>query len=348
VEAEFCGLIDWSAEDVCHYHYFEHEISEKSEDQGQNKQHTYDGSKPFGHRNKVVTHSVKTILHSRISDRHTHHVVDCKLYDLSSYPSKVPQNVGNFLDSVPAWLRPLLKIVDGTITMEERVRVKFEENTRTEEKMSVSEYSPAVLLGDVTLIGWSGADLRKAAPVSYQWQPKPMEVQNRKEVSGNPSVPVDNAIATTKEGVKLRRWASVSCIILACLFVLFAVGMGIQQYNAAKTEYQVYVNAHSVGSVTTKTNELLNLPGNTEWEYGGDNSATGENIFFTNVNQTVRVTSSLPKSKTIGGSLYQRYGDVSLSPGVGIEAVLHVLSVDSNSIRYTVTLAATPPSSVVP
>ena len=168
VEAEFIGLVEWTADDVCRYHYFHQKASMEILSGETTETHTFDGSKPFGERNTHTTARQGEVRRSRFLVRHVHHIINARLHLVGKYKGKKPARIKGFLGAVPNWLKPHLQIVDGTITMEEQIKLKIAETTTVEEEIiSVYKYSPGVLLEPFNLIGWNSDDIKKT-----QWWPK--------------------------------------------------------------------------------------------------------------------------------------------------------------------------------
>lgn len=168
VEAEFIGLVEWTADDVCRYHYFHQRASAEVLKKETVETHNFDGSQLFGERNTNTTVKRTETKRSRFLVRHVHHIINAKLHPLGKYKGKKPARVKGFLSMIPGWLKPHLQIVDGTITMEEQIKLKIAETTTTEEEIiSAYKYSPGVLLEPFNLIGWNSDDIEKT-----QWWPK--------------------------------------------------------------------------------------------------------------------------------------------------------------------------------
>ena len=163
-EKELVGLVDWAAADVCRYHYFRHRWSEGVIREGIRREQRYDKAKPYGQRTEDRAVKEKVVQQEQFKERHIHHIVGAKMHPLAEYPQPVPKHVRVFIDSVPQWLRPHLRIVEGTITTEEVLERKVSSETVVKsEVLSVSKYSPGILFGEFNLIGWSADDLKKGA-----------------------------------------------------------------------------------------------------------------------------------------------------------------------------------------
>lgn len=162
VEEELVGLVEWTADlDVCRYHFFRHEVTERVLGRERREEHVFDPAKRLGERNERRVVEERRILREQFRERHVHHIVRAKLHRLGEYPEPVPAHVAEFLDAVPDLFRQHLHIVDGTITMEEVLRRRIGASEEVEvEVIETYKYSPGVIFGPFNLIGWSADDLR--------------------------------------------------------------------------------------------------------------------------------------------------------------------------------------------
>jgi len=161
VDEEFVGLIQWAGEDSCAYHYFLHERQEKVLRQEKLTEVTHDPAKPQGQRYTDTTIDKRAVQRLQFLERHVHHIVDTHVWELSEFPDKVPERVRLFLDVMPEWLQPHLRIVSGQITMEQKLCTVTSNAVDIEEEiLSVWKRSPAVTLGPFVLLGWSADDLK--------------------------------------------------------------------------------------------------------------------------------------------------------------------------------------------
>ena len=158
---EFIGLVEWSDIDVCRYHFFRHEITEEATGERRREEIRKYPSRPFGSRTETLLIRDRDVRRRQFQERHVHHIVEAKLYGLEEYLFPVPRNVAMFMDAIPRTLVMHIHIVEGTITKEEVYRRQVaEENLVRSNVLSVSKYSPGVLLGHYNLIGWSADDLK--------------------------------------------------------------------------------------------------------------------------------------------------------------------------------------------
>lgn len=160
VHADLIGLVEWTAIDVCRYHYFRYVADERVLEKTKRHEHSFDSSQPEGRRHEDKTVSDRLVRHIEYWERHVHHIMEAKIHALDAYHTKVPRRVSEFLRAVPAWLRPLLYVVEGQITMEEIVRRKVTDATvMKSEVIAVDKYSPTIALAEFSLVGWSQDDL---------------------------------------------------------------------------------------------------------------------------------------------------------------------------------------------
>ncbi len=164
VDEEVVGLNEWAGEDACAYHYFLHEEQEKVLEQEKRTEVIYDPDKPRGQRYTDTRINKRTVQRSQSRERHVHHIVNTHVWELPDFPDKLPKRVCVFLDAMPEWLQPHVRIVSGDITMVEQLRKVTSDNVAIEEEvLSVWKRSPALVLGPFVLLGWSADDLKLGA-----------------------------------------------------------------------------------------------------------------------------------------------------------------------------------------
>lgn len=160
VEKELVGLVEWADLDVCRYHYFRHERTEAVLSEQRRVDRTVERNSLWGPRTEERTIRERTVRSELFHERRVHHIVSARLHALDDYRGPVPNRVRAFLDAAPAWLRPLLQVVEGQMTMEEILRQKKSEATGVETQVTaVYKYCPGVLLAPFNLIGWSADEL---------------------------------------------------------------------------------------------------------------------------------------------------------------------------------------------
>lgn len=327
VDKEFIGIVEWSAPDVCRYHYFKQEFrSDVLKKDDTRTEHSYDESQPLGSRNTSTTVQNKTVRNKRYLERHVHHVANCQLHSVVDYPSPVPPHVKEFLDAVPAWLRPELNIVGGQITLEEVIRRKVADETSVEQEViSVYKASPGVLLGHFNLIGWSASDISLGESVFYKGQ----------------------AVSVTEK----RHWRRAlvfiigTTVILLTGIVLFIAMLISDDHTRSARQYNGYLLSLPRNSFNyqAKVSDVLEgVPGSEKigLRYTGRASYTSNGWFavlaYGTGDLASRLSFPLSQGRTPQGDSVL-YGDANLlKTPLGILAIIRITEATGTYIKYTV------------
>jgi len=172
VDTEVAGLVEWTSQNTCCYHFFREVVIQESNTV----------TKEIGnlHRSKHCADgwdaSEETTLQSthvhRIA-RHEHHTTDAFHTTISDTEVIMPPAVRAFVDRIPTWLAPIVRIIDGKIAREIIVErdMGTEEWEKTEtQDIPVFGNEPAVVIDNVVLTGWGPreieAELARQAPVA--------------------------------------------------------------------------------------------------------------------------------------------------------------------------------------
>jgi hypothetical protein len=128
-----------------------------------------DASAPFGQRVEYRTGSRVEGRSEHTLEEHVHHLENVTETPLTAFVKPVPERVAALIRSVPEWLRPSLRVIEGDIVQEEVHRRGSYETKWETEVAQTWKASPAIALGDLVLVGWSQDDLaadRAEAPSS--------------------------------------------------------------------------------------------------------------------------------------------------------------------------------------
>ncbi|TSC96949.1 MAG: hypothetical protein Athens101426_5 [Parcubacteria group bacterium Athens1014_26] len=155
LDLQFVGFIERKGVDACRYYYYRHDFVKELIDKTHRVGVRFDENNNKMRRQEIL----KTYYIHQFVERHIHDVVNAKSYTLENYPMMVPPRIAHFLNRSPVWLRPYLRIADGQITLEQIHRCKIDEFVEIDQINEAWLYSPAVYLGNFSLIGWSGDDL---------------------------------------------------------------------------------------------------------------------------------------------------------------------------------------------
>ena len=86
---------------------------------------------------------------------HEHHLVDAFVCHPSNAPVSIPDNVGVLISRAPKWLAPELRLVVGTMILEEiSEKVVKVEQWKVRKRIPRMHDDPALVIGPVVLTGW--------------------------------------------------------------------------------------------------------------------------------------------------------------------------------------------------
>lgn len=343
VEAELVGLAEWSTDDVCRYHYFRHSMEEKVVSEKIKKETETKDNGWF----KVTEIADETITQTLFKERHIHTVVAAKCWSLPDYPRPVPKRIAALLDEVPKWLMPLIRIVDGQMTMEEVVRINQEERTiERSEIRGVYEYEPGILLGTFNLAGFTLAESANAYYDSQSCAEAVRNAEAQHQRSAQRKAVIRGTITTA---------LVITAILLAGLVVYRGMERGAERDRAA---YRAYTAEHSTGEVLlAKPGDLIPLKNRVYLKYNGADPLN-RSIQFSPVKGVKLPLDGAAVSDPADTQIHQApnpymfvlmqsaesayYGDIDLGPSLGIFVKLHILSIkdSSHEMKYSYTAYA--------
>lgn len=152
------GLLEWSGESACRFHFYEHEVNATLDhDRRKAQEFTV-------HRQGRAPKMGSEILRS-LHGRHIHRVtryeellIDAAIRDVSDPNLILPSRVRQLVGQCPAWVRPDLAVVEGEKCREERVelvRLETEWEVAWTEQRIMPHFDPALtLFGEFVLTGW--------------------------------------------------------------------------------------------------------------------------------------------------------------------------------------------------
>ncbi len=324
VHDEFVGLLTQNAEDICNYHYFRRESEEREVGQRSHTIHGENGSTTPGEMMTARQTTWTTVQKRVFCERHTHHVVNVKRYNIEDFTERVPRRVARFLESVPAWLIPHLQIVTGEMTMAEVRRKTISDETAVIETVATWTYDPALVLGRHVLMGWTGDEMAgHDSGAVYSGRQKIAAFESRRET-------------TIFGGVALAVMLAVALAVIG--------GYRLYAKSAAETQaaYATYLETLPEEGMkfTTLKAETLALPGEQDLRYAGaSRSARPENVLFV-LGDTIRPSARISQSaywfELKGYHPEERgavYGEIDLAPA-GIFVRLKVLKASEEEITY--------------
>lgn len=184
VELNVVGIIDWKDERTCKLNFFRHAIEQ---DQIESQKST---TVRRVERNTLVTEEWEQlrVRNRYFIERHEHHVMNAEARELGRAIHPIPRKHDELIDQIPEWLHPHLRVLEGTLILEQIVERQIREDqwqseptlrsSHTEILRSTHEtheLDPAILLGHFVLTGWGQRDVdreihRRRREASFETQ----------------------------------------------------------------------------------------------------------------------------------------------------------------------------------
>ena len=174
VDRELFGLVEWLPNNCCSYHFFKRVVIQENDGPQatavKSKFHSGIEFDSASGRQVVGTRTTTTTRgrgrHQHRLARHQHDVMNAFHTSIGNSNVVMPPQVARLCDSVPEWLRPFVRVIDGTIFRERIV----ERDTGTDNWQDVQihdepimGWEPGVVIGPYVLTGWGP---RKYSPSS--------------------------------------------------------------------------------------------------------------------------------------------------------------------------------------
>lgn len=160
VELNVVGIIDWKDERTCKLNFFRHAIEQEPIES--QKTTTVRRTE----RNTLATEEWEQlrVRNRYFIERHEHHVMNAETRDLDQKCHPIPRQHAELIDQIPEWLHPHLRVLEGTLILEQIVERQIREDQWQSEPILRSthethEIDPAILLGHFVLTGWGQRDV---------------------------------------------------------------------------------------------------------------------------------------------------------------------------------------------
>ena len=160
VELNVVGIIDWKDERTCKLNFFRHAIEQ---DQIESRKST---TVRRVERNTLVREEWEQlrVRNRYFIERHEHHVMNAEAHELKREIHPIPRKHDELIDQIPEWLHPHLRVLEGTLILEQIVERQIGENQWQSEPILRSTHvthqiDPAILLGHFVLTGWGERDV---------------------------------------------------------------------------------------------------------------------------------------------------------------------------------------------
>lgn len=176
VELNVVGIIDWKDERTCKLSFFRHSIEQDLIES--RKTSTVRRTE----RNTLAREEWEQlrVRNRYFIERHEHHVMNAEARELEQICHPIPREHDELIDHIPEWLHPHLRVLEGTLILEQIVERQIREDQWQSTPILRSthethELDPAILLGHFVLTGWGQRDVdreihRRRREASFETQ----------------------------------------------------------------------------------------------------------------------------------------------------------------------------------
>jgi len=162
VDQQVCGLVEWTNQNTCVYHFFREVVLQE-----RGSSYTETGT---DYRNgDYVYRPVERVHHGTHTHRfarHEYHTAEAVQKQVANRKVAATPAVTELLNRIPAWLEPIVRVIEGTL-----MRAKIVEEDRETETWesrdlldTLVDYDPckdpAVIIDHIVVTGWGPLDLR--------------------------------------------------------------------------------------------------------------------------------------------------------------------------------------------
>ena len=158
VGREAIGLVQWFASDKCTYSSYVRKCEfDQTSERTLNRQVYLDGDRWMQKQKVEVEFEGKRTLVRRIQ-----HLVEAMECEVGKSKVTVPREQLDFLKTIPAWISPAIRIVEGMLIRETIVEedLGVKKFTATEDRVQWHN-DPAITLGPFVLSTWGEAEIRR-------------------------------------------------------------------------------------------------------------------------------------------------------------------------------------------
>ena len=97
---------------------------------------------------------------------HEHHIVRATQSTIADYDARVPPRVRRFLDNIPSWIRPHMKIISGEVTLQSITKRVAEQGFETR-TIAIWKGYPTLTLGHYIFVRWRDENHRRKEGAGY-------------------------------------------------------------------------------------------------------------------------------------------------------------------------------------
>ncbi len=161
MDREISGLVEWTSQSTCCYHFFRQVIVQDRDDTViENGVVHYDR---FEHGRAIQdVDKVDRGTHTHRLARHEYRTGVAIVTSIENTRVVLPQAVAELVNHIPDWLEPVVRIIDGTL-VRARIIEQDLETVAWEKRETIDRfefiYEPGVLIDHVVLTGWGPLDI---------------------------------------------------------------------------------------------------------------------------------------------------------------------------------------------
>ena len=161
VDKEVCGLVEWTSQNTCCYHFFREVVIQDREETRTELGASYLDRKTHGIRYQEAD-EVESGTHTHRLARHEYHTGDAFQTRIADTKVVLPPAVQELVAAIPDWLEPVVRIIDGTLVraliIERDIETETWESRKPLDRL-VFKYEPGVVIDHIVLTGWGPREI---------------------------------------------------------------------------------------------------------------------------------------------------------------------------------------------
>ncbi len=170
---QLIGMAHWPSENTIKYWYCRHRVTTQAAFTTATSELVRSRTDTFRvHRLRTDTvehRKVQYVPTTVTRECHRHDAIDAHSCSIKEATVVIPQNIKELIDAIPAWMRPSIRIADGYLIRkrnEDRQTISSSVISQVDVREEVTTTyfhgtDPALLLGNLVLIGWGPAEIEE-------------------------------------------------------------------------------------------------------------------------------------------------------------------------------------------
>ncbi|REJ90705.1 MAG: hypothetical protein DWQ35_16015 [Planctomycetota bacterium] len=234
VDREISGLVEWTSQNTCCYHFFRDVIVQDREDTVIEKGLVHYNRSLHGIAIQDVD-AVDRGTHTHRIARHEYHTGAAIVTSIANTRVVLPKAVAELVNRIPDWLEPVVRIIDGTLVraqiIEQDVETVAWEQRNTIDRFEF-EYEPGVLIDHVVLTGWGPLD------INAELRRREQEKKTRRRTAAAKQRTIWTTAAVVLSGLSIAwHWGVSDLIDLAFAFAMI-LAAAYSAFTAANAHAQ--------------------------------------------------------------------------------------------------------------